>query len=262
MQDEPFDSPRRHVSVREFGRDFRLEFSALRPIDDAELSRRTGWLMLSVRNPAFTNRLLRGFCEYAQAHLAGACLTVVDSPYMLNIQARRLPADRERAEVEKLLRIGDENRARCKRVVAAADSGRVRLALWQTLDGEVPEWLRAEIQQAFAAPSAFRRDVLARTRAVIAEADDECLPDYARFLVAELPVLMWLYYGAAEGIVDFYPGPNPDLLWSIERGRYAAELPGVTALARSSPGLVYVDLRERSRLPQDTAPIEAAALPS
>lgn len=238
----------RHVRALEFADRFRLEFTALRPFDEAEVAKRPGWLMLSVRNPAFTSRLVRGFCDYARRCLPEAFITVVDAPYVFNVQAMRLSEEATRAEIEKLHRIGAEYRSCCERAIRAVAPGRVRLRPWHELEQAVPRWVVAELRTAFAEPTSFRSDVLLRTREVVRNVSDARLPDYARFLIEELPVLMWLYYGSGTGVVDCYPGPNPELLWNIECGRYAGELPGLTALAQASPGLIYADMRDLSRL--------------
>lgn len=233
-----------------FGDDFVFELSTLRGgARLGDFAQRSAWLMISVKNPAFSNRLVDGFCRLVIAHgFREASVTIVDTPYVANIHANQHDPQRAVAEVEKLQRIAAEQRARCEKVLRRHPAAGICLRPWAGLEQSIPQWMRDEVHAAFMAPGRFRADVLARTRAVVPDdIPDEQLPRFAQFLVRELPVLAGLYYLERSSIVDVYPGENLDLIWSIERGSYARELPGITALAQASDGLVYVDFRERAK---------------
>lgn len=233
-----------------FGEDFVFELSTLRGgARLGDFAQRSAWLMISVKNPAFSNRLVDGFCRLVAAYgFEQAHVTIVDTPYVANIHANQHDAERAAAEVEKLQRIADEQRSRCEKVLRRHPGAGISLRRWTDLEQSIPQWMRDEVRAAFSAPTRFRADVLARTRAVVPAAiPDVQLPQFAQFLVHELPVLAGLYYLERSSIVDVYPGENLDLVWNIERGRYAGELPGITALAQASDGLAYVDFREHGK---------------
>ncbi|MDX5362896.1 MAG: hypothetical protein LPJ91_01900 [Pseudazoarcus pumilus] len=233
-----------------FGDDFVLDLSTLRGIGCIrDFAQRSAWLMISVKNPAFSNRLVDGFCRLVgEIGFRQGFVTIVDTPYMANILANRHDPVQAEAEVVKLQRISAEQQARCRKVLRRHSACCIALRSWAELDQGMPQWLRAEVQAAFQAPTRFRADLLARTRLVVPEAvPDERLPQFAQFLVEELPVLLGLYYLEPDSIVDVYPGENLALVWNVERGLYADELPGITALARASDGLAYVDFRERAK---------------
>lgn len=233
-----------------FGEDFLFELSTLRGAGRLDaFAHRSAWLMISVKNPAFSNRLVDGFCRLVtEFGFRQAFVTIVDTPYIANIQANQHDAARAAAEVEKLQRISAEQLARCERVLRRHPASGISLRSWAGLERTIPQWMRDEVQTAFHAPTGFRSDMLARTRlAVPAEVPDERLAQFAQFLVEELPVLAGLYYLDRGSIVDVYPGENPELIWNVERGTYAVELPGITALAKASEGLAYVDFRERAK---------------
>ena len=48
------------------------------------LATRTGHLMISIKNRAFSRKLILEFCKFAEQHLSRAWLTVVDKPYLHN----------------------------------------------------------------------------------------------------------------------------------------------------------------------------------
>lgn len=243
-----FVQPQRMQEV--FEEDFVFALSTLRGVGRlGDFAQRTAWLMISVKNPAFSNRLVNGFCRLVgEIGFRQGCVTIVDTPYMANIRANQHDAAQAGAEIEKLRRIGVEQLARCQKVLRRHPACNIALRPWAGLEETIPQWIRAEVHDAFHAPGRFRVDVLARTRlAVPPEVPDARLPQFAQFLVEELPVLLALYYLEPGSIVDVYPGENPALLWNIERGLYADELPGITALARASDGLVYLDFRERAK---------------
>lgn len=234
-----------------FSDDFVFELSSLRGggrLDD--FAQRSAWLMISVKNPAFSNRLVDGFCRLvADVGFRQAYVTIVDTPYIANIRANQHDAAFAAAEIEKLQRISAEQLARCERVLRRHPASDISLRPWAELERTIPQWMRDEVHTAFHTPTRFRSDVLARTRlAVPGEVPDERLAQFAQFLVEELPVLTGLYYLDRGSIVDVYPGENPELIWNVERGTYARELPRITALAQASEGLAYVDFRERAKV--------------
>jgi hypothetical protein len=229
--------------------DFRLTISSLtgrRELPD--LKDRTGALMISVKNKSFTNRLIESFCRFTSQHLERGIVIVVDEPYAANIEATESRSEARANALERLARIGEENARRVEKILARHRPVPIELQSWAEAEGPTPRWLVDELEQAFASGGRVKRDVLARTREVLPDSvPDDRLEAYSQFLIRELPVLFDVYYRRfTRGVVDVYPGENPELVWNLERGVYADELPGATRLAREGPSLAYVDFREEA----------------
>lgn len=212
-----------------------------------DLRSATGYLMISVKNRSFSNRLIDSFCRFAAERLSEGVLIVVDGPYVHNVLASKLREQEQRKELETLRRISDENHRRVERILARHEGARLSLRAWSDAEEATPEWLVREVASAFARRGRFYRDVLDRTREVIPNVQGtEGLERFSQFMIREVPVLCGLYYlGGAGRVVDCYPGENPALMWNIERGVYADELPGISRIASGSEGLIYVDFRGR-----------------
>jgi tRNA-dependent cyclodipeptide synthase len=209
----------------------------------ADLAGKRGYLMVSVKNSSFTTQTVDRFCDLVETYLDAGEVILVDTPYAATIVASETDETFRRRKLENLAKAARDRR-RFVETVLARRSAAIPIRSFDQVDDEVPPALRREVRHAFEADGEFRRALLARSRDVIPRMiPDVLLPRYAEFLVSEIPVLCHLYYAScAPGVVDVYPGENPLLFWDIERGRYARELPGITALAARSPGLIYVDV--------------------
>jgi len=229
-----------------FGGDIRVTISSLdREYEVEDLKDKTGFLMISIKNRRFTNRLIDRYCRFAVEHLAAGRLTVVDKPYVRNVLATQTTADARSREVGKLERISREVGRRTEKVLARYPGNKLSLVPWSRLVAETPPWLTEEIASGFRKKGGFYDDLIRQTATVIRRpTTDAALEQFAEFLVEEAPVLLYVYYLQGERIVDVYPGENLELIWKIEHGCYAAELPEITRIAASHPGLIYADFQK------------------
>jgi len=214
----------------------------------ADLQGKSVYLMVSVKNPNFSGHLVNTFCELVETHFGRGEVILVDTPYASTISAIETDETIRRRELEDLHRVTDEKHRFVERILAK----RARVLPVYSFDQvtrEVPPSLLHEVRAAFEIEGRFRRAILDRSREVApATIPDAFLPRFAEFLVSEIPVLCFLYYARGEpGVVDVYPGENLEIIWDIERGHYADELPGISRLVERSPGLIYVDVRLKPR---------------
>jgi hypothetical protein len=213
------------------------------PPDPARLAERAGLLMISIKNPYFTTPLIDGFCRFVTARLRRGYVSVVDRPYVQNILATADDGTHS-AQINGLRRLAEERRRQVERILGRHGSNRVAFLSWDELTGRTPAWLTAEVQDAWRQRGLLHADLIAQARERAGwHVDLAALERWALFLVEETPVLLYSYYLLDGGVVDVYPGPLPEYMWRIERGDYAAEIPRISALARSQQGLVYANVR-------------------
>lgn len=238
-----------HLVAGEFAGSIDFTITNLhQPYNIEALSDKVGFLMISVKNRYFSNRLIEHYCHFVEHHLARGYIVVVDAPYFANISANDLDDATRGRELTKLERISAECHHRVRRILKRQPSGRVEELVWGELERSAPDWLSLEVASAFQLKGRFHRDIIERTRETIPlSMNEHQLETFSQFLVREIPVLCYVYYMYADEIVDVYPGECPDFFWQFERGFYSHELPRISALARRSRGLIYVDFRERPR---------------
>jgi hypothetical protein len=202
------------------------------------------YLMVSVKNPNFSARLISTFCDLVETHFGRGEVILVDTPYASTISAIEANETVRRRELEDLQRVTNERRRLVERILAKR-SEILPVYSFDQVKREVSPPLLLEVRTAFELETRFRQAILDRSREVApATIPDALLPRFAEFLVCEIPVLCFLYYARGEpGVVDVYPGEIPEIFWDIERGLYADELPGISRLAERSPGLIYVEVR-------------------
>jgi len=241
----PLNEPIPRATRARFADQAHLSICTLGPTLELNgLRGKTGYLMISVKNPKFSNALIEAYCAFSAEFLARSYLTVVDTPYFANVAANQHDMETAAAEIEKLKHISRETVTRIGRIVAKYPAAPIKVLLWRDLERETPTWLVEEIRAAFRNKGCFYRDIIDRTRAVMpANIPESRLEAFSQFMVVELPVLFYIYFLRDPGLADFYPDENPDLIWKIERGFYGAELPQLTALATRGPRVVYVDFR-------------------
>jgi hypothetical protein len=213
-----------------------------------DLQSKRVYLMVSVKNPNFSGRLVSTFCDLVETHLGRGEVILVDTPYASTISAVETDETARQRGLEDLHRVTDEKRRFVERILAKRAMV-LSVCSFDQVKREVPPSLLHEVRTAFEMETRFRRAILDRSRKVApATMPDALLPRFAEFLVSEIPVLCFLYYGRGEpGAADVYPGGNLEIIWDIERGHYADELPGISRLAERAPGLVYVDVRLKPR---------------
>lgn len=209
------------------------------------LKGKSGFLMISIKNKNFSNRLIEYYFDFVNRYLESGFVTIVDTPYIHNIYARYRDEVTRQIEIKKLERIADENNRRITRLLGKSGVRNIEQISWANLEKQVPEWLHNEVESAFNGKGKFYNDILERTKEIIPQGilDNDNLESYSQFLVKETPVLCTQYYLKGDRIVDIYPGEIPDFLWKIESGYYSDELPGISEIASKSSGLVYIDFR-------------------
>jgi len=239
-----------HVHITEFqiSEHFALKLlNRFKPVNLADLATRKGMLGVSVKNSRFTNALISAFARICSDCLAQGLVTIVDRPYERNISAAGRGPHWEHAEITKLRRIAAETHVRVTRMLTKERAGKIQLLDWSVLSEMTPAWLVDEIRSGWDRRGLFYEDVLSETAAVIQNMEKFGLERYAEFILAELPVLLQLYYFSREQLVDFYPGPPPMLFWKLESGAYAEELPELMRQLVPREGLIYahiIELRE------------------
>lgn len=233
---EPVESVAARLVVSRLGRKATL----------ADLDGKRGYLMVSVKNSDFTRGIVQTFCDLVETRLGAGEVILVDTPYAEPIRASEADEAQRKRKLDNLQKATADRRRFVESILARREAA-IPIRHFDDVEGMVTPALRGEVRHAFKAGGPFRKAVLARTREVIPPAvPDALIPRYAEFLVSEIPVLCHLYYaGGTPGVVDVYPGENPQLFWDIERGRYENELPAISALAGRSPGLIYVDVAPR-----------------
>jgi hypothetical protein len=187
--------------------------------------------------------LILWFVDVCDHFATPGTICVVDEPYLFNLKAKLGCDVLPRSEVAKLKQIAWEIRRKAQKAIRARRSTRVSLRSWQQLSRATPGWMKAEVTNAFEKRGKFYRQVLAQVK--LAKGNHhpiKRLEQYAGFFLCEVPVLIYAYYAAAQGLVDVYPGENAEVLWRIELGEFRDELPRTTAFALAGPKLIYVNV--------------------
>ena len=209
-----------------------------------DLDGRGGVLMISIKNRAFCGRLIGAWCEFAARHLARPYITIVDAPYLHNIDAQTADEEERARRKDRVFQLSDERKRNVERILRRPGNDCIRLIPWSELADGVPSWMTEEVRSAYAAGGPFRSAVAAHCRASVGAYDQAASPEaFELFLLEEVPILLYAYYLFEDGLTDFYPGPNPPLLWRIEAGEFVNELPQCTAAAKSHPGLIFGEVR-------------------
>lgn len=215
-------------------------------LDLGALVDRSGFLMVSIKNRQFTDKLIEAYCRFAERYLRLGLVTVVDQPYLRNVYATARNAEETASGVASVWRLSAERRKQVERIVKKFDPQRISFIAWEKLVEQTPDWLVAETREAFSRRGEFHAALLDQTRPRIgASADLATLERHAEFLVDETPTLLYCYYMSGGPIADFYPGLQAEYLWRIERGEFAAELPRTTVLAAKHMGQVFVEIVPR-----------------
>ncbi len=237
-------------TAQNFGSGIRVLISSLTNRYTFEcLKGKTGFLMISVKNPNFSRMLIDHYCSFVQKYLVTGYITIVDLPYTQNILAGYEDENSIRREIEKLERITKEINRLVEKVLSNYQPGGISLLSWTSLSKKTPLWLKKEVADGFQLRGKFYSDILTQVKRVLktllAEGEAE---KFAGFLLDEFPVLFYIYYIFQGSVLDFYPGETPDIIWKLELGHYADELPGISKIAMEGEGLTYADFQEEKRL--------------
>src|SRR5438067_4305254 len=84
----------------------------------ADLEGKNGYLMVSVKNPNFSRRLLNTFCGLVETHLGRGEVILVDTPYASTISAIEADDAVRRRQLEDLHRVTYEKRRFVERILA------------------------------------------------------------------------------------------------------------------------------------------------
>lgn len=207
-----------------------------------DLNFRTGHLMISIKNRLFNTNLIESFCRLASEHLSCAYITVVDTPYIHNVEAITTNHDERQRKVDNVIRLSAERTRHVMKILRRHPHTRLRLLPWSDLVSRVPAWITKEITQAYQRNGTFRSMLVRHCREIQPSFDIANNPTaFERFLVEEIPPILYAYYLLDGGVVDFYPGPNPPFFWEIDLGRLASELPRITEMASKHMGISYVE---------------------
>lgn len=210
----------------------------------SELRGRLAMLLLSLKNPAFTPELVQWFVELTAPQFDQAVISVVDTPYYHNLRAQYPHEDdkliqRRQLDIDTL---SFEKQRMVQRIINRVQTHQVSLIPWRVLEYVTPRWIREELDMAFAQRGAFYRNIIEQVKRIRdVSSNPEILERYAQFLLAEIPVILMLYYQGA-GVVDMYPGANFFLYQMLESGELRAELPRSTEFVQAGTPLIYVEI--------------------
>lgn len=217
----------------------------IEPYNFEGLRGKTGFLMISIKNPRFSRKLIDRYCQFAISYLEVGYLSVVDLPYLRNVAANFDCEKLRVKEVEKLNTISSQIKRRAQKSLNKYSGANLSMMSWEDLVINTPEWVKQEVTDGFNCKGRLYNDILKQTqKAINFITNTDKLIQFAHFLVDELPVLFYLYYLIDDGIVDFYPGENTNIVWKLEAGHYREELPKLSQIAIKHRGLIYVDFQE------------------
>ena len=84
----------------------------------ADLQGKSVYLMVSVKNPNFSGRLVSTFCDLVETHQGRGEVILVDTPYASTISAIEANETARRRELEDLQRVTNEKRRLVERILA------------------------------------------------------------------------------------------------------------------------------------------------
>ncbi|MAS05691.1 MAG: hypothetical protein CL534_13555 [Ahrensia sp.] len=220
-----------------------LTISSRQPISGiADLSDKTGHLLISIKNRAFDKTLIRGFCRFVTEHMRDGYITVVDAPYLHNVEAVTPEGEERKRKADAVMRLAAERTRQVEKILQGYADAPLSLLPWRDLVADVPGWIGEEVDAAYARNGVFRAAIAEQCRKMLPGFDEAAEPlAFERFLLEEIPPLLYAYYLLEGGVADFYPGPIGEVFWDIDFGRLTDELPRVTELAQAHEGFVYVE---------------------
>jgi hypothetical protein len=233
------------LNIRRYDADgLTMKLTTFRNIPEEQgLAGRPGHMFISIKNRAFSDKLISRWCAYATRLQPRAFVTVVDEPYLHNIAAQTEDPDERRNREQRLFQLADERARQVQRILRRPGNEGVEAVSWSDIAKQVPQWLTDEMYQAYGLKGKFYTAVRDHCRATIADYDNAVSPEaFEKFFLEEAPVLVFAYYLFEGGVADFYPGPQPGVLWRIEEGVFLDEMPRVSALAQKHSGLLYGDI--------------------
>ena len=215
---------------------------------DFDLQGREAWLFISIKNRRFTKSYIAWFVRFCEEHGLEGHVSPVDNPYLFNRMAELGLDDLDdlpSAEAAKIGQLSSETARKAQKAINGHLSKRVDIVSWGDIETETPRVLLDEMRAAFDARTPVRDALHRHISSVKPVACERSFERYAEFFLREVPVLLHAYYRCG-GTLDVYPGSQPDFFWEIETGRYARELPKLTALTKSGRSMLYMETHDQA----------------
>jgi hypothetical protein len=205
-----------------------------------DLVGRDAWLFISIKNRRFNRIYLNWFIDFCDEVGLSGHICPVDTPYRYNRMAEMGRDYLQEGEEARIVQRSNEIVSMAKKGINGKRSNLVDIVRWAELESATPEVYLNELREAFYSGSRLR-DMLFEHIACVKELNSEkTFERYAEFFLSEVPVLMQTYYGQGS-VLDVYPGPQAEFLWSLELGEFKDELPELSKLAHSGESLLYFE---------------------
>lgn len=206
--------------------------------------------MISIRNRRFTTKLIDAFCHAASTRFEGGVITIVDTPYLHNIKAQTPAGPLRDERIARLSQLSTERTRNAQRCLRKAQCDRLRFLPWGTLSAQTPDWIAAEIDTAYRAGGPFAQAVTAHVLSVVENFQlDGDIAAFAAFFLEELPILIYAQYMFETGTLDCYAGPQPQIMWDIDRCAFQSDLPKISAMIETAPPMLFADIQTVSDTP-------------
>lgn len=205
-------------------------------------SGRASMLMVSMRSRSFPREIIEKAFNFSKAHSLISCYTIVDLPYAHNAFANVDSLEELIDELNKLISIRGQVERKIKKVIRK-NGFEVEYIAWQDVISEVPIVFQQEVLNAVSNSKEFRESILSQVSLVIPNFYN--IPNrenFVMFFISELPCLLYLYTKYKGGVIDLYPGPNPDIIWQISNGHYVEFMPTITKSFADGNQFIYVEL--------------------
>lgn len=196
---------------------------------------------VSMKNKLFSKNLIRWFLLYTKYMGMSQDICVVDRPYF-SFEDWRLRNVKvvDQSSVSTLQKVSIEVKRKVEKLVNEETSSNIRIMEWDFLQSLCPDWVDIEIRNALEKKGKVHQLFFKQTKKIIREnigKDD--LEGKMEFLISEMPVLLWTYYGEPGDIVDFYPDRNTKFFWELEKGSLVDELPRISQMVKQATPHIY-----------------------
>ena len=195
-------------------------------------------IAISMKNKAFSNKWLSSIIEDVIAIGCSPVITLVDKPYFDQIEVASI--DCHRCDWDKLMRIKKDNIIRINRILEKNPN--IIFEDWSLhLENPIYYLIEEEVKRAFDMRGIFYSIVKRHVSMVLGVSFIDADNNWSRFILSEIPTLIFLYYCKYPGLIDIYPGEQFDLFWNIENGNLKADLPISFSLFKASGSHIYAN---------------------
>lgn len=198
-------------------------------------------MFISIKNRDFTRDYIQWFVNACDEGGYQGLIASVDEPYIYNRMAELGTDSLPDHESARIYQVSKETTRKAEKVIRGARSNNVTLTNWAALSSLTPAWMKEEVITAYQQQGAFWLYIREFVAEIKNHQCDAGLDRYVQFFLCELPVLIHHYYHPESGIVDVYPGPNPEIFLMIEQGVFKDELPRMSAFASTGYPVFYLD---------------------